>query len=162
MSFRSTAAAVIASLVILLAAVATTTAVTYAQDDEPRIFHTIRMTPRDDADPAKVEEVLAKVRHLGSTSEDVEDFIVGADMSGEYEISITYILEGYDGYHAYLFDPLHIEIDKMALPLAKSMELLDVVETDDPAAAAARLAAMQQERFEKVEGLLEMFQQIGK
>lgn len=49
------------------------------------------MTPRDDADPAKVEEVLAKVRHLGSTSEDVEDFIVGADMSGEYEISITYI-----------------------------------------------------------------------
>lgn len=134
----------------------------YAQEAEPRIFHTIKITPRDDADPKKLEEVMDKVRELGSTRDFVQDFIVGADLSGEYKFSVTYILDGYEGYRAYLFDPLHLEIDGLALPMAKDMRLIDVVDTDNPTEVAARLEAIQIERFEQIEGLAEMFQQIGR
>lgn len=102
------------------------------------------------------------MRELGSTRDFVQDFIVGADLSGEYKFSVTYILDGYEGYRAYLFDPLHLEIDGLALPMAKDMQLIDVVDTDNPTEVAARLEAIQIERFEQIEGLAEMFQQIGR
>ena len=133
-----------------------------AQDDQPRIFHTIRLEARDDADPAEVARVVAMMKQMGETIDVVEDYIVGADLSGEFDVSATFVVRGYDDFRTYLFDPLHIAVDMAGIPMAKNLELLDIVDTPNPQEAAARLAAIHQERFETVEGLAELIQQVGR
>lgn len=44
---------------------------------------------------------------MGETIDVVEDYIVGADLSGEFDISATFT-SGHDNFRINLFDPLHI------------------------------------------------------
>lgn len=80
----------------------------------------------------------------------VEDYIVGTDLSGEFDVSATFVVRGYDAFRTYLFDPLHIAVDMAGIPMAKNLELLDIVDTPNPQEAAERLAAIHRERFATV------------
>lgn len=127
---------------------------------EPTIYHTVRIELRDDADPARVAEAVAMMKELGDKLDEVESYIIGADLAEDYDIGATYVLKGYDAYRIYLYDPLHLEIDRAGLPLVKNMVSFDITDAEHPEAAAARIAQIHRDRINEVEGLKELLQQI--
>jgi hypothetical protein len=133
---------------------------TLAQDQEPTIFHTVRIQLRDTADAAEVERVLAMMRELGEKLDFVESFVVGPDLSDGYDIGATYVLHGYDEFRAYLYDPLHLEIDRAGLPLVANMESFDITDAADKAAAVRTIAEIHRNRINEVPGLAELLREM--
>jgi hypothetical protein len=141
-------------------AVAGLAACASAPTADPTIYHTVRMQLREDADPAKVEEVMALMRELGEKVDGVDRFMVGSDLADDYDVSATYVLAGYDAYRTYLFDPVHLEIDRNGLPLVRNMVSFDVTDAEDAGAAQQRIAQLHKDRVEQVPGLKELLAQM--
>jgi Stress responsive A/B Barrel Domain len=125
----------------------------------PRFYHTVRFDIRPDADSAALERVLGMMRQLGEKLDVVESYVVGPDLSEEYDVGATYVIRGYDGYRAYLYDSLHLEIDKAGLPLVQSMVSFDITDDLDPQ-AMAKIAEIHRRRIDEVPGLAELLRQM--
>lgn len=48
---------------------------------------------------------------------------VGADLSGEFDVSATFVVRGHDDFRTYLFDPLHIAVDRAGIPMPRTWNL---------------------------------------
>jgi hypothetical protein len=125
----------------------------------PRFYHTVRFDIRPNADSAELDRVLGMMRQLGEKLEVVESYVVGPDLSEEYDVGATYVIRGYDGYRAYLYDSLHLEIDKAGLPLVQSMVSFDITDDTDPQ-AMAKIAEIHRRRIDEVPGLAELLRQM--
>jgi hypothetical protein len=117
--------------------------------NELLFYHTVRFELRPEADPAELGEKLPVV----------ETYVVGTDLSKEFDIGATYVLRGYDGYKTYLYDPLHLEIDKAGLPFVKTMVSLEITDSKDPQ-AMEKIAEIHRRRIEEVPGLAELLHQM--
>jgi Stress responsive A/B Barrel Domain len=126
---------------------------------EPLFYHTVRFELRPEADPAELERVLGMMRELGEKLDVVESFVVGPDLSPEFDVGATYVLRGYDGYKTYLYDPLHLEIDKAGLPLVKNMVSFDITDAKDPK-AMDKIAEIHRRRIEEVPGLADLLREM--
>ena len=127
--------------------------------NEPLFYHTVRFELRPEADRAELERVLGMMRELGEKLDVVESYVVGPDLSKEFDVGATYVLRGYDGYKKYLYDPLHLEIDKAGLPLVKTMVSFDITDSKDPQ-AMEKIAEIHRRRIEEVPGLAELLRQM--
>jgi Stress responsive A/B Barrel Domain len=149
--------------VVVAALVMTLTVASCSQPDqvthEPLFYHTVRFELRPEADPAELERVLGMMRELGEKLDVVESYVVGPDLSPEFDIGATYVLRGYDGYKTYLYDPLHLEIDKAGLPLVKTMVSFDITDAKDPQ-AMAKIAEIYRRRIEEVPGLADLLREM--
>jgi hypothetical protein len=128
--------------------------------DSPTIFHIVRMDLRDDADPEEIERVLGMMRELGDKLDVVESFVVGPVLAEGYDVGATYVLHGYHAFRTYMYDPLHLEIDRAGLPLVAGMESFDITDAPDKVVAAARISAIHRDRINDVPGLRELFDQM--
>lgn len=89
---------------------------------------------------------------LGEKLGVVESYAVGPYLSDDFDIGSTYVIRGYDGYRTYLYDPLHLEIDKAGV-LVKHMVSFDNTDSNDPE-AAEKIAEIHRRRIDEVPGLV--------
>jgi hypothetical protein len=150
----------VATIAVLAMAFAVVSCSQAEQDEgEPLFYHTVRFELRPEADPADLERVLGMMRELGRKLDVVESYVVGPDLSKEFDIGATYVLRGYDGYKTYLYDPLHLEIDKAGLPLVKTMVSFDITDSKDPQ-AMEKIAEIHRRRIQEVPGLAELLREM--
>jgi hypothetical protein len=151
------AAAILAASLVAFLVVSSSQA---EQDSsEPLFYHTVRFELRPDADPAELEKVLTMMRELGEKLDVVASYVVGPDLSEEFDVGATYVIRGFDGYRTYLYDPLHLEIDKAGLPLVKNMVSFDITDSKDPQ-AMEKIADIHRRRIDEVPGLAELLRQM--
>jgi hypothetical protein len=151
--------AVAITAVVLVSSGVVSTSLAEDKVSEPRFYHTVRFELRPDADPAELRRVLGMMRELGEKLSVVESYVVGTDLSEEFDVGATYVIRGYDGYKKYLYDPLHLEIDKAGLPLVKSMVSFDITDSQDPQ-AMEKIAEIHRRRIDEVPGLAELLRQM--
>ncbi|MDA0637225.1 Dabb family protein [Nonomuraea sp. MCN248] len=85
------------------------------------IYHQIRMSIREDAPSAEVERALEMLRRLGRELDVVEFWAVGHELGQDFDYGAMYALKDLAAYRAYLYAPLHREIDEIGLPLVDDM-----------------------------------------
>lgn len=119
------------------------------------IFHTVRFSFREDADPAAVERTLDALRRLGRELPGVTSFVVGRDVGGRFDQSATFVLPDVRAYRTYMYAPLHRRIDDMGMPLLSEMESFDITDDPDPA-ITDRLRRIHEERYAGDPELVEM------
>ncbi|WP_081639578.1 Dabb family protein [Euryhalocaulis caribicus] len=144
----------------LLVSVLTGPMAVMAQETGPTIYHSVRMDLRDDADPEAVQAVLDLMVELGEGLDVVQSFVVGPDLSEDYDIGATYVLVGYEAFRTYMYDPLHLQIDRNGLPLVQNMVSFDITDAEDKQEAQAAIARIHADRIEDVPGLKELLEEM--
>lgn len=124
------------------------------------IYHTVRMTLRDDVAPERVEEALESLRNQGRVIPAVESFVVGRDVGGEYAWGATFVIADLERYWEYLKHPAHRHTDEIGLPLVDRFVSFDTTDDPDPR-IAERIAELHQRRYDEDPGLVELVTQLG-
>lgn len=119
------------------------------------IAHTIRMTMREDADPEKIAVALKELKRMGEEISSVESYVVGQDISDDYELGATFMIRGVDGYREYMYSPIHLNVDRIGLPLVKNMISFDITDDDDPA-FREKIDEIHRSRYEDMEDIADL------
>ncbi|MGI5485431.1 Dabb family protein [Microtetraspora malaysiensis] len=124
------------------------------------IYHQIRIALKPDAPEDQVQHALDLLRMLGDKLDAVEFFTVGRDFGGEFHYGAMYALKDIDAYRTYMYDPLHLQIDAIGLPLAANMVSLDLTDDPDPE-IGDKIAQVHSDRFTDHPELLGQIENLG-
>ncbi|MFI0367282.1 Dabb family protein [Actinomadura sp. 1N219] len=124
------------------------------------IYHQIRIAMKPDAPADKVEHALELLRRMGRELDVVEFFLVGRDVGGDFHYGAMYALKDVDAYRAYMYAPLHREIDAYGLPLVANMISQDLTDDPDPE-IGDKIAKVHADRFADHPELLDLVQDLG-
>ncbi|MFI9837550.1 Dabb family protein [Nonomuraea sp. NPDC051941] len=124
------------------------------------IYHQIRIALKPDAPEDQVQHALDLLRTLGDKLDAVEFFMVGRDFGGEFHHGAMYALKDIDAYRTYMYDPLHLQIDAIGLPLAANMVSLDLTDDPDPE-IGDKIAQVHRDRFTDHPELFDLIENLG-
>jgi Stress responsive A/B Barrel Domain len=112
------------------------------------IYHQVRFAMKPDAPQAQVDEAMELLRRLGRELDVVELFCVGRDFGGEFTVGAMYALKDIKAYETYMNAPLHLQIDRVGLPLVSNMISQDLTDDEDPA-IGEKIAEIHRVRYAK-------------
>ncbi|MFG1928727.1 Dabb family protein [Cryptosporangium sp. NPDC048952] len=96
------------------------------------IYHGNRIKMKDGVSPRVADEAVAVLRRAGEEIPAVLHFVVGADVSADYDFGAVFVLAGLDSYWQYLSHPAHFAAERGGLPLMAKFEAFDITDDDDP------------------------------
>lgn len=111
------------------------------------IYHGIRFTVKAGVSDEQRENTLEGLRGQGRAVPSVTSFVVGPDFGGEYEYGAVFTIEDLDGYEEYMNHPVHLEMDRVGLPLVDKFMSFDITDDPDPD-MGAKIAAIHQRRYD--------------
>jgi hypothetical protein len=112
------------------------------------IYHQVRFAMKPDAPKDQVDAALELLRRLGRELDVVESFCVGRDFGGEFTVGALYVLKDIKAYETYMNAPLHLQIDRVGLPLVSNMISQDLTDDEDPA-IGDKIAEIHRVRYAK-------------
>lgn len=127
----------------------------HTQNDEPVIFHSIRVKLKDGVDPQALELALDQLHRMGREIPVVESYVVGLDLSDDFDFGATFVLRGLDDYKTYMYSPIHLNVDRIGLPLVSNMESVDITSERDPA-IKAQIDEIHRQRYEDMEDISDL------
>jgi hypothetical protein len=96
------------------------------------IYHQVRFAIKPEVPKDQVDAALELLRRLGRELDVVESFCVGRDFGGEFTVGAVYVLKDINAYEIYMNAPLHLQIDRVGLPLVSNMISQDLTDDEDP------------------------------
>src|SRR5262245_59315700 len=111
------------------------------------IFHINRMTFKAGLSKEQLQAGLELMRQAGAANPAVKSYVVGPELSGDFEYGAVYVVEDLDGYWAYLTHPAHARSELEGIPLIEKFTAIDVSDTDDPD-LGEKIAALQARNFQ--------------
>jgi Stress responsive A/B Barrel Domain len=87
------------------------------------ICHRVRFALKPEAPNDQAEAALELLRRKGRELDVFEFFCVGRDFGGAFTIGALYVLKDIKAYETYMNAPLHLQVDRVGLPLVSNMGL---------------------------------------
>lgn len=124
------------------------------------IYHLTRFALKPDPPKDQLDRALEMMRRLGRELDVVEQWVVGRDFGGEFDIGAMYAVKDVDAYRTYMLSPLHRQIDEIGLPLVATGVSLDITDDEDPG-VGAKIAEIHTNRFAADPGLVKLVEGMG-
>jgi hypothetical protein len=124
------------------------------------IYHQVRFALKPEAPSDQVEAALELLRRMGRELAVVEFFCVGRDFGGAFTIGALYALKDIKAYETYMNAPLHLQVDRVGLPLVSNMISQDLTDDEDPA-IGEKIAEIHRKRFAKHSDIASLVENLG-
>ena len=119
------------------------------------IYHCTRFTLKPEVTPEDKAAALAKMGEHGTAIPAIVTRVVGPDFGGDYEYGAVTVIADIEGYAEYMNHPLHLEMDRIGLPLVDRFMSFDITDDPDPE-IGAKIADVHRRRFENVPDVAEL------
>src|SRR5262249_29713233 len=94
------------------------------------------------------EAGLELMRQAGEANPAVKSYVVGPELGGEFEDGAVYVVEGLDGYWAYLTHPAPVRPGMEGIPLIEKFAAIGVSASDDQE-FGEKIAALQARNYQE-------------